>query len=487
MKGNNLTNKVVNATKWASITEISAKIVSPISNMILARIIAPEAFGVVATVTMIMSFADMFTDAGFQKYLVQHDFRDEEEKFDNANVAFWTNIVISILLLLGIIIFRQQIAELVGNPGLGNVVAIACVQLVFTSFSSIQMALYRRNFNYKELFLVRMVTVSIPFVVTVPLALFGLGFWSLIVGGIFMQFANSVILTVNSKWKPKLFYDIKILKEMLSFSVWSLIEAVSIWLTVWVDVFIIGSSFNQYYLGIYKTSTGMVNVLMGIVTSSTVPVLFAALSRLKNDDNQFKIMLYKTQRFVSILVFPLGVGSYIYSNLATKILLGSQWNEASGVIGVYALTNSIIIVFGYYCSEVYRAKGRPRLSLFAQVLHLVFLIPTCIISAKYGFWIFVYARSWAIIEFVLVHFILIKISMGFPVSKMIKNVFPTAFSATLMGFLGYFLQLINKQTVWSVISIIICALFYFGILLLFPNMRVEIYGMIKRLKLKRLN
>ena len=63
--------------------------------MILARILAPEAFGVVATVTMIVSFAEMFTDSGFQKYLVQHEFESDEERYQNANVAFWTNFFIS--------------------------------------------------------------------------------------------------------------------------------------------------------------------------------------------------------------------------------------------------------------------------------------------------------------------------------------------------------------------------------------------------------
>ena len=129
-----INEKVRNAAKWSTISEIFAKLVTPITNMVLARIISPEAFGVVVTVTMVMSFADMFTDAGFQKYLVQHNFKDEKDKFKNANVAFWTNFGISIVLWLFIILFRHRIAILVGNPGLGNVIAIACIQLLLTSF-----------------------------------------------------------------------------------------------------------------------------------------------------------------------------------------------------------------------------------------------------------------------------------------------------------------------------------------------------------------
>ncbi|MFA9396903.1 MAG: lipopolysaccharide biosynthesis protein [Clostridiaceae bacterium] len=484
MKDNNLHNKILNATKWSTITEVAAKLVSPITNMVLARILVPEAFGVVATVTMIMSFADMFTDAGFQKYLVQHEFEEESEKYKNANVAFWTNLGISIFLLAYIILFRNQLAMLVGNPGLGNVIAIACVQLLLTSFSSIQMALYRRDFDFKTLFLVRMIAICIPFAVTIPLALLGLSYWALIIGAICIQFSNAVIMTIKSKWKPKMFYNVGILKEMLSFSIWSLIEAISIWFTTWADAFIIGRYLNQYYLGIYKTSTIMVNSLMALITASTVPVLFSALSRLQDDENQFNHMFFKVQRFVSILVFPLGVGVYIYSKLATKILLGSKWSEASGVIGIWALTSAIMIVFAAFCSEVYRAKGKPKLSFLAQLLHLVVLVPTCIISARYGFWTLVYARSWIRMEAILVHFIIMKFAIRFPVEKTFKNVMPTGVSAIVMGVVGYLLQQISNGIGWSLVSIIICCLFYFGILYMFPSMRKEMNGIIEKLKLK---
>lgn len=483
----NLKKNFLIATKWSTITEVAAKLVSPITNMILARIISPEAFGVVATVTMIMSFVDMFTDAGFQKYLVQHVFQDEDEKFKNANVAFWTNFGVSVILWVIIIVFREPIAKMVGNPGIGNAIAIACIQLLLTSFSSIQIALYRRDFDFKTLFLVRMTSVCIPFAITIPLAFFGLGYWALITGNIVMQLINAVILTMKSKWKPFLYYRVDILKEMLSFSIWSLIEEISIWLTAWIDVFIIGNLLSQYYLGIYITSTTMVNALMSLITASIVPVLFSALSRLQDDNEKFNGMYLRTQRAVSIFVFPLGIGIYLFSDLATKIMLGSKWNEASTVIGIWALTSAIMIVLGNLNSEIYRAKGRPKLSFLAQLLHLVVLVPVCIISSRYGFWQLVYARSWIRMEFVLVHFVLMKFAIGFPVGKIIKNVAPTAISAVIMGVLGCLLQQISKGLLWSFISIIMCSLFYFRVLYLFPNMRIEIKTTIKRIKSGKLS
>lgn len=477
MEAKQLHGKILNATKWSSITEILAKVVVPLTNMILARILVPEAFGVIATITMIISFADMFTDAGFQKYLVQHEFENEKEKHKSANVAFWTNLLLSVFLWGVIVFFNEQIASMVGNAGLGVVIIIAGIQLPLTSFSSIQMALFRRDFDFKTLFTVRIITILVPFVVTIPLAYWGLSYWSLIIGAISMQLINAFLLTIKSTWKPTIFYDFKILKKMAAFSFWSLIEQVSIWLTAWIDAFIIGYFLSEYYLGIYKTSTVMVNSLLSLVTAAAIPVLFSALSRLQNNENEFKVMFFKFQRIVSVLVFPLGVGVYLYSDLATDLLLGSQWEEASGVIGIWALTSVVMIVFGHFYSEVYRAKGKPKLSFLAQLLHLLVLVPTCIIASDYGFWPLVFARSLIRMQAVIIHLFLIKIVIKISVLKTITNVLPSLIAVSAMGIFGYFLKMLSGHVGWSIVSIILCALIYFSILLLFPKMRMELFGL----------
>jgi O-antigen/teichoic acid export membrane protein len=471
---NKLNNKVAVAARWSVITEIAAKLVTPVTTMILARLLAPEAFGVVATVTMIVSFAEMFADAGFQKYLVQHEFTDDSHRVASTNVAFWTNLTIALLIWIIIIIFREPLATMVGNPGLGIVIATACVQLPITAFSSIQMALYRRDFDFKTLFLIRIIAICIPFVVTIPLALLGWSYWSLIVGTICGALVNAIILTVKSWWKPQLFYSFSLLKEMISFSVWSLIEAISIWFTGWIDIFIIGSVLSIYYLGLYRTSLAMVGGILGIITAATTPILFAALSRLQNDDTAFQAMFFRMQKIVAYFVLPMGVGIYLYSDVATQILLGSQWQEASEIIGIWALTSVLMIVFGNYSSEAYRAKGKPRLSFLAQVLHLVVLVPTCIVSLKYGFWVLVYARALIRIQFILVHLIIMKYAIKFPVRRMFTNVVNPVFFTLLMCGVALGLQQISPEFMWSLVSIGICIAVYFGLMWFFAKSDVQL-------------
>lgn len=485
MKQKDLNKKFVHATKWSAITEIAAKIVIPVTNMILARIISPEAFGVIATVTMIVTFSEMFADAGFQKYLVQFEFKSESEKHKSANVAFWTNLFIAIVLWLFIIVFSEKIALLVGNPGMGNVISVACFQLLLTAFSSIQMALYRRDFDFKTLFVVRVVAIAIPFFVTIPLALLGLSYWALVIGTIIIQLSNAIILTIKSKWKPFLYYRFETLKKMLSFSIWSLIESISIWLTAWIDVFIISSALNQYYLGIYKTSTILVNAFMSLIVASVVPVLFSALSRLQFDDEKFKKLYFRVQKLVALLIFPFGILIYFQSDLATKIMLGDKWSDASDVIGVWGLTSAIMVVFAHFCSEVYRAKGKPKLSFIAQVLHLVVLVPVCIYSSKFGFWALVFSRAWIRMQLVIVHLFIMRYAIGISLSKTLLNVMPLLIASAIMVLICILLGYFSEKIIWNIVSIIVSILSYLIVICLFKDIRNEIITFINKFVPKR--
>lgn len=483
-----LGSKVMNAAKWSSITEVSSKCIQPISNMLLARILSPDAFGVVATINIIISFVDMFTDAGFQKYIIQNDFKDEESLEKSLTVAFWTNLFISIGLWLFIVIFRDQIATLVGSPGLGVTIAIACITLPMTSFSSLQIGYYKRKFDFKTLFFSRIIGILIPIFITVPLAFIMRTYWALVIGTILTNLSNAVVLTYCSKWKPKFFYSIDILKSMFSFSIWSLIEQITIWLTLYIGTFVVGVYLSPYYLGMYKTSMTTVNQIMNLITSATTPILFSTLSRLQSNREEFMRVFFSFQRYVSILVLPMGVGIFMYRELITQILLGSQWSEAAGFVGIWGLMSGIMIVFGYYSSEVYRSLGKPKLSVLSQVLHLIVLIPLLIITSQKNFTVLYTARSLVRIQAIIVDLIIMWIAVKISPLKMIANVWQYILASIIMGVVAYFLQSISQSFVWSFISIFICIIFYFGILCISKRNREIIskvvFKVFKKLKIK---
>lgn len=466
------TSKISNSIRWSSLGELLAKLIVPITNMILARVLMPEDFGILASINMIISFVDLFTDSGFAKYIIQCDFKTEEEKTQFVNVAFWTNFGISCFFYILILLFREKVAAVTGNPGYGIVIAIASLQLLITSFSSIQTALFRRAFDFKTLFITRVMMAVIPMVVTVPLAFLTRNYWALVIGSLTTALLNAIVLTIKSPWKPSLYYKFAQLKEMLSFSIWSLAEAVAYWLTNWVDVFLIGAAFSAYYLGLYKNSLNMVNSIMALVKASIIPVLFSTLSRLKNNNNEFEDCYFCIQRLTAYVMIPMGVGLFVYRELATLIMFGSKWLEGSNIVGAWALASCFFILFEGFNGEAYKAKGMPKVLFMYQVVYLAIMIPICIYMKNVGFWAFVYTRSILIIIEVVLGFFFMRKYIGFSIQRMANNISIPLVMSFIMGVFGHFVKMINSSRIWQILTILFCVAVYASMMLLFFRKRV---------------
>lgn len=476
-----LNNKVVNATKWSAFAEIIGKLVGPITTMVLARVLTPEAFGVVTTLTMIIAFAEIFTDAGFQRYIIQHEFKSDEDKDKSINVAFWSNLIMSLLLWGLIAVFAEPLATLVGNPGLGIVLIVACVSIPLEAFSSIQMAVFRRSLDFKSLFYRRLVAVVIPLFITIPLAFWLRSYWALVFGTIAVNLSNAIILTLQSPWRPRLYYSFIRLKEMLSFSVWSMFDAILIWSTSYIEIFFIGCMLSAYYLGIYKTSMTTVTQFTSVITSAILPVIMPALSRTQHDYAAMREILLKIQKYLGMLLLPIGFGIFMFSQLITDVLLGSQWQEAVPFIGIWGLMEVITVVFQRICSNIFPAIGKPRISVIVQVLHLIVLIPAVYISIGYGFSTLFYTRAFVRLELVAVCLFFAHWTIKLSSISMIKNLLPEFFACIIMCLVATFLLKINSNIISSITWIVLSLCVYIGILYLFPRERVIINGLKKKI------
>ena len=474
----NLGGKIVNATKWSAITEVIAKLITPVTSMVLARVLTPEAFGVVATLNMVIAFAEIFTDAGFQRFLIQHKFTDSKEKDEYTNVAFWSNLILSFVLWGLIVVFREPIADLVGSPGMGIVLSVACFSIPLVGFSSIQTALFKRDLDFKTLFYLRIVSVLVPLVITIPLAIILRSYWALVIGSIVSNLAIAILLSIKSPWKPRFFYKFSLLKNMFSFCTWSILDSVLVWATSYADIFFIGKALSQYYLGLYKTSSSMVGQITGLITAMTLPVIMPSLSKLQDDYPAMRSLLLKFQKYTGIILIPIGVGIFLYQDLITSILLGSQWSEAAGFLGLWGLMDVVTIIFARFCSPVYPAIGKPRVSAIVQIAHLVVLIPAIIISGQYGFKPLYVTRSLVRIELVIVNLIAVYITIKQSPWKMIGNVLPEFISSIIMVLIALLLQSVSPNVLWQIFSIVLCAATYFASLyIVFPKERESMVGL----------
>lgn len=473
-----LNSKILNATKWSAITEILSKLVTPITSMVMARLLTPEAYGVVATFSIIIAFAEIFSDAGFQRYLIQHEFENEEERYRCTNVAFWSNLVLSFFLWGLIAILNNPLAELVGSPGLGLVLIVTCAGIPLTGFCSIQMALFKRDFDFKTLFWRRLVSLLIPIFLTIPLAIWLRNYWALVIGNLAANVANAILLTFRSNWKPRRFYSFAVLKSMLSFCIWSLVDAILVWATSYADIFFIGKVLNTYYLGLYRTSISIVGQIVSLITAIVLPVIMPSLSRLQDDIPEMRRTLLKFQKTTGLVLLPLGVGVFVFSDLITEIMLGNQWMEAAGFLGLWGLMEAVTVIFARFCSPVYPAIGKPRISVIVQISHLVVLIPAIIISGQYGFRALYITRSLVRLELVLVNLIAVYIMIKQSPWKMLINILPEICGSVIMGSVAWILLTANSGVILSIVWVAICIVIYLiSLLFLFPKERTAMQNL----------
>lgn len=481
----NVKNNYLSATKWSTLSELLSKLVAPISNMVLARLLAPEIFGIVASINMVLSFCDVFADAGFQKYVIQHEIDDEQELNKISTVAFWTNLLISVVILFVVCAFASPIARLVGCEGYGFAICVACIHLPLQACSSIPTARLKREMNFKSLFQVRLVSIFTPFVVTLPIALLTRSYWALIFGSLANIFLVALVTFIRVNWKPQFYFSMTRLKRMLSFTVWSTLEAVLVWLINWGDMFIVGMFLNSHYLGIYKTSMNMVNSILAVISASLSPVMLSVLSRLQGDNEQFKKVFYTISMYSGLLLLPMGVGMFVYRRTMCDIVLGSAWSEGAVLMGIWGLMSAVAILFNTYNGCVYVAKGKPKISVIVQICQILTIVPAVYISAQMSFECLSYTRALIRIVGMGCHCMAVWIVAGISTFVTLKKLVPSIIATSVMAIAGMWFVSLKLGLLFEIASIIICAILYVGLLCLFPNIRQPILAMVKTTLTKR--
>jgi len=421
---------------------------------------------------MVSSFAELLSGAGFQKYIVQHEFATKRDLYRAANVAFWSSMVIALALVLVVALCRDTIATLVGSPGLGIPLAVASLSLPLSVLVSSQQALFRRAFEYKKLFPVRITVAAVPLVVAVPLAMLGWSYWALVIATLAAALVNAVCLTVLSPWKPRWSFSRRVLRDMWGYSAWSLLESIAVWATLWSGTFIVANVLTAHELGLYRQPILVVNSAFAIVTSATTPVLFAALARLQTDRDRFRGFFFPFQLRVAVVLFPIGILAFFYRDALTAVLFGPDWSAAALMFGTWALSTSFVIVFAHYSSEIFRALGRPRVSFLAQCIYMAVMIPALYWGARGGFDTLAVVAAVVRIVYIAINQTLTKVVAGFGFLRATENLHAPLVAAIAMGAVAaWTAALAEGSLVGSAMGILACAVVYFLVCLCFPTTR----------------
>ncbi|WP_413511894.1 oligosaccharide flippase family protein [Myroides odoratus] len=381
--------KVFKASAWSSLTEVVAKVVSPLVFLVLTRILSPSDYGVVAVATTLLTFIYIVSDLGTAKYIIQLN-KDGEERFKVYNVAFTTNFVIGLILFVIIFSFSDWIAYLFNEPKSTDVIKIMSLQIIFYTLSSVQNALKRKDLNFKFLFYTRLITIGTPAVISIPLAFLGGGVWAIVFGSVMGAFLNTIILWKFSDWKPRFYFEKGIFKDIFSNSIWNTIEEIFIWIPIFLDTYLIANYFSSKDLGLFTTSRTLYNTLKGFLLAPLLPVLYSAFSSFSGSIDYNRKVLFSHKIVFTLSAVSCAVG-FVYSELMEKVLFNDEWVGIS-----YILKWTFVLMGCTFFNEVViqalRAKGYFKVIGVNTLICTLISLPFIYFSVHYGIIAYVLIR-----------------------------------------------------------------------------------------------
>jgi O-antigen/teichoic acid export membrane protein len=389
MEDANIKEKAINSIKWTTIAEVFTRLLQPLTAIILARLLSPQEFGVVGVAIIVISFSQIFWEAGLGKTIIQAD----KDISITATVTFWTNVILSLLIYIAIFTVAPKVGQIYGDPVLTPLILkVLGIQVVIQAFSVVQNALFQRDLNFKILFLIRIMSAFIPLLITMPLALIGMGVWALVWGSLAGTLFQSVALWLFSSWRPSITYNWIIALRAWQFSRWVILEGILAWFYNWADSVLLGVYLGTKDLGLYRTANIFIVMVFGVGINPLLSILYPMFSRIQNDRNVLVATFGKAVRLVTAVVLPVALILSLFGNQIADIVFGDKWIGLGQIISFLAIVQGWSWFQGGINSEAYKAIGRPDVNPKLMAIALIYYLPIYFFSLSKGFELFLWAR-----------------------------------------------------------------------------------------------
>jgi PST family polysaccharide transporter len=456
-----LTHKAIHAFKWSVLGEIASRTVGPLVFLVLARLLVPEDFGVVAAAMVIISFSQVFSDAGLSKALIQRQHRVEE----SANIVFWLNIGIGFVIVAILLTVAPLIAGFFHDERITPVVRVLSLQILLSAFSSVQMALLQKDLNFKQLFWVRLATTGAPGLASIPLAIYGMGYWALVAGTIVGQVVQSAVFWMLCPWRPQWGLDRGLTWELVAFSKWAMLSALLGWFYGWMDAIIVGHFLGSHDMGLYRTGQTFVTMIFGLFFSPLLPVLYSAFSRV-HDLYKVSQSLLIVVKGIAIVAFPIAAGLITLRVPIEKLVFGDEWGGVGMVIAILALVQGLAWLVGAN-GEAYRGVGKPHIETWAMALSLIAYFIGYVVSVQYGLVVFLLSRLALVSIGLFSQFVIARIVFSIRVVYFVTAGYkPLIISLLMVSFIQFFETPSEDGVFFIIFKAVIGLLLYAGLIVI---------------------
>jgi len=454
---------IISGLMWKTFERGGVLGIQFVVQIILARLLLPEEYGLIALAIIFIYVGDVFIQSGFSTSLIQ---KKDATDTDFSSV-FFLGIIASALLYIILFLAAPLIGNFYKEPELVFVLRILGVSLFFGAISSVQNAFICRNMQFRRLFFSSLGGVIISGITGITLAYLGFGIWALVAQQLTNKITNAIILWFTVKWRPKLLFSMQAVKALFDYG-WKILFA-GLLDTLYTNIYglVIGRIYDPKMLGLYSRGEQFPKYTITFINGSISEVLFPALSNNQKNRDKLKKMVRKSIMSSSFIVLPLMFGLAACADPLIKILLTEAWVPAIPFMQILCFSYALWPIHTANL-QVIKALGYSGTYLKLEIVKKVIGIAVLLMSIPFGIYVMVLFISITSIICTFINGYPNKALINYSYIEQWKDIMPSLFISIVMGAVVYTFNFLSIST-WQILmlQIIVGVTVYIGLAKIF--------------------
>ncbi len=469
--------KAVHGVFWSSIDRFASQGISFCFSIILARILAPRDYGVVAMIVVFTAIAQAFVDSGFSSALI----RKSDLKEKDLSTAFYFNIVVGIVCYGILFIASPFIAVFYDTPILSPIIKITALSVPFNSLCVVQRAILTKRVDFKTQAKVSIICTIISGITGLILAYNGYGVWALVIQTTFATLVNCLLLWFFSNWRPTLTFCHESFKYLWSYG--SKLLASGLLDTTYNNIFpiVIGKFYSPAQLGLFSRAQSYSSLLSSNITGILQRSTFPVLSLIQDDDERLRTDYRRLLRVSAYIIFPLMIGLAALARPLIITMITAKWEACVIYLQVICFAMMWYPIHAINLNLL-QVKGRSDLFLRLEIIKKILGVSIMCITIPMGVLAMCYGMVCSsILSLVINTYYTGKlINVGY--FKQMQDLLPILAAALVMGATAYAATLLFAQAaIKLIIGIITGLITYIAISIVFKYPEYhEIKSIIKK-------
>lgn len=456
---NELKKKTVSSLLWRFLERCGAQGVTFLVTIVLARLLAPEVYGLMALVTVFTSILQVFVDSGMGNALIQ---KKDADELDFSSVFFF-NMVMCIALYLLLFFCASLIANFYHNPGLTPVIRVLGITLLIAGGKNVQQAYVSRKLQFKRFFFATLGGTIGAAVIGIAMAYMGFGIWALVAQNIFNAMIDTVILWLTVRWRPKLQFSFTRLRALLRYGWKLLVSALLHTFYINLRTLIIGKLYTSADLAYYEKGQSFPTLIVSNINASIDSVLLPTMSDVQDSRENVKAITRRAIVTSSYLMWPMMVGLAVVAKPLVVLLLTKKWLEAVPFLQITCFALGLEPLQTANLNAI-KAMGRSDIFLKLEIVKKTISIAILLLSMRFGVKaIAVSGLAYSVIA-TMFNAAPNKKLLGYSYFEQLKDILLPFALSLLMGVTVYPIALLSiPMSLTLLVQVVAGAIFYVGV------------------------